>query len=78
MDYLVKIKPAQLPLNGQNETSANTQDALSTGLAPSTSVLDVSSVLYALAFSVVLAVVAGLYPAARAARLTPVEAMSRV
>ena len=24
MDYLVKIKPAQLPLNGQNETSANT------------------------------------------------------
>ena len=53
-----------------------TQDALSTGLAPSTSVLDVSSVLYALAFSIVLAVVAGLYPAAHAARLTPVEAMS--
>lgn len=53
-----------------------TQDALSTGLTPSGSALDVSSVLYALAFSVVLAIVAGLYPAARAARLTPVEAMS--
>ena len=26
MDYLVKIKPAQLPLNGQNENSANNQD----------------------------------------------------
>lgn len=55
-----------------------TQDALSTGLAPSASVLDVSSVLYALAFSVALAIVAGLYPATRAARLTPVEAMSHV
>lgn len=55
-----------------------TQDALSTGLAPSGSVLNVSSVFFALAFSVVLAVVAGLYPAARAARLTPVEAMSHV
>ena len=55
-----------------------TQDALSIGLAPSSSMLDVSSVLYALVFSVVLAVVAGLYPAARAARLTPVEAMSHV
>lgn len=55
-----------------------TQDAFSTGLAPSASVPDALSMLYALGFSVVLAVVAGLYPAARAARLTPVEAMSHV
>lgn len=55
-----------------------TQDAFSTGLAPSVSMPDALSMLYALGFSVVLAVVAGLYPAARAARLTPVEAMSHV
>lgn len=55
-----------------------TQDALSSGLAPSASMLDASSALVAVGFSVVLAVVAGLYPAARAARLTPVEAMSHV
>ena len=55
-----------------------TQDALSSGLAPSASGLDVPSVLFALGFSVVLAILAGLYPAARAARLTPVEAMRHV
>lgn len=54
------------------------QDALSSGLAAGASMPNVSSALVAVGFSVVLAVVAGLYPAARAARLTPVEAMSHV
>lgn len=55
-----------------------TQDAFSAGLTPSASILNLSSLLLALVFSVVLAMVAGLYPAARAARLMPLEAMNHV